>query len=192
MAFIRRSGITPLLDALRRHCERGRPLRVLTTTYTGSTEATGARRARRARAPTSASRTTPSTTRLHAKAWLFHRRLGLLDRVHRLVEPDPLRAGDRPRVERPRLRRRATTWSTRSPPSSRATGTAATSSPYDPRRVRCARRAPSDPAPTVPAEPDRAAARAFQERLLEQIALSRERRATTATCSSRRPAPARR
>ena len=38
MAFIRRSGIGPLLDALRRHCEAGRPLRVLTTTYTGSTE----------------------------------------------------------------------------------------------------------------------------------------------------------
>jgi hypothetical protein len=38
MAFIRRSGISPLLDALARHCDRGRPLRVLTTTYTGSTE----------------------------------------------------------------------------------------------------------------------------------------------------------
>ena len=30
----------------------------------------------RASAPRSASRTTPSTTRLHAKAWLFHRRSG--------------------------------------------------------------------------------------------------------------------
>ena len=38
MAFIRRSGIGPLLDSLRRHCEAGRPLRVLTTTYTDSTE----------------------------------------------------------------------------------------------------------------------------------------------------------
>src|SRR6266498_4074313 len=38
MAFIRRSGISPLLDALRRHCEAGRTLRVLTTTYTASTE----------------------------------------------------------------------------------------------------------------------------------------------------------
>ena len=32
MAFIRRSGIRPLLEALRRHCEDGRQLRVLTTT----------------------------------------------------------------------------------------------------------------------------------------------------------------
>src|SRR5258705_2787799 len=39
MAFIRRSGVAPLLDALRAHCQRGRGLRVLTTTYTGSTEA---------------------------------------------------------------------------------------------------------------------------------------------------------
>jgi hypothetical protein len=38
MAFIRRSGIAPLLDNLRRHCEHGKPLRILTTTYTGSTE----------------------------------------------------------------------------------------------------------------------------------------------------------
>src|SRR6201999_4282040 len=39
MAFVRRSGLLPLKDALREHCARGRRLRVLTTTYTGSTEA---------------------------------------------------------------------------------------------------------------------------------------------------------
>ena len=57
MAFIRRSGIAPLLEALRGHCQGGRELRVLTTTYTGSTEA---RRSRRfaTSAPTFASRTT--------------------------------------------------------------------------------------------------------------------------------------
>jgi hypothetical protein len=38
MAFIRRSGIAPLMPALRTHCSAGRGLRVLTTTYTGSTE----------------------------------------------------------------------------------------------------------------------------------------------------------
>jgi hypothetical protein len=38
MAFIRRSGIAPLLEPLRRHCADGKPLRVLTTTYTDSTE----------------------------------------------------------------------------------------------------------------------------------------------------------
>lgn len=49
MAFIRRSGITPLLDALRRHCDGGRPLRVLTTTYTGGPGPRGAARPRRRR-----------------------------------------------------------------------------------------------------------------------------------------------
>ena len=39
MAFIRKSGIRPLMDALRFHCQSGKSLRVLTTTYTGSTEA---------------------------------------------------------------------------------------------------------------------------------------------------------
>src|SRR6185503_17010320 len=39
MAFIRHSGIAPMLDALRAHCQAGRELRVLTTIYTGSTEA---------------------------------------------------------------------------------------------------------------------------------------------------------
>ena len=39
MAFIRRSGIAPLLGALRDHAEAGRPIRFLTTTYTGTTEA---------------------------------------------------------------------------------------------------------------------------------------------------------
>src|SRR5262249_3825342 len=32
IAFIRRSGIAPLADALRQHCEHGRELRLLTTT----------------------------------------------------------------------------------------------------------------------------------------------------------------
>ena len=32
MAFIRRSGIAPLVDRLRAHCEAGRSLRILTTT----------------------------------------------------------------------------------------------------------------------------------------------------------------
>ena len=49
MAFIRRSGIAPLLDALAPPLRAGQPLRVLTTTYTGSTEQPGARPARRPR-----------------------------------------------------------------------------------------------------------------------------------------------
>jgi superfamily II DNA or RNA helicase/HKD family nuclease len=75
MAFIRRSGISPLLDTLRSHCLSGRSLRVLTTTYTGSTEG----RALDALADLGADIRVSydmSTTRLHAKAWLFHRRSG--------------------------------------------------------------------------------------------------------------------
>jgi len=75
MAFIRRSGIAPLLDTLRSHCQSSRALRVLTTTYTGSTEG----RALDALSDLGADIRVSydmSTTRLHAKAWLFHRRSG--------------------------------------------------------------------------------------------------------------------
>jgi superfamily II DNA or RNA helicase/HKD family nuclease len=75
MAFIRRSGIAPLLDALRAHCQSGRPLRVLTTTYTGSTEVKALDMLRESGADVRISYDT-STTRLHAKAWLFHRGSG--------------------------------------------------------------------------------------------------------------------
>ncbi len=75
MAFIRRSGVAPLLAALRAHCEAGRPLRVLTTTYTGSTEPAALDQLRAFGADLRVSYDT-TTTRLHAKAWLFHRRSG--------------------------------------------------------------------------------------------------------------------
>ena len=38
LAFIRWTGIRELLPHLRRHVEAGKPLRIITTTYTGSTE----------------------------------------------------------------------------------------------------------------------------------------------------------
>ena len=75
MAFIRRSGIRPLLDVLRSHCEHGGELRVLTTTYTGSTELSALEALGSVGADVRVSYDT-STTRLHAKAWLFHRRSG--------------------------------------------------------------------------------------------------------------------
>jgi superfamily II DNA or RNA helicase len=75
MAFIRRSGINPLMEALRRHIDAGRPLRVLTTTYTGSTEAKALDQLRMIGAQIRVSYDTTST-RLHAKAWLFHRDSG--------------------------------------------------------------------------------------------------------------------
>ena len=75
MAFIRFSGIAPLLDVLRQHLQAGRSLRVLTTTYTGSTEARALDALTKAGADVRVSYDT-STTRLHAKSWLFHRRSG--------------------------------------------------------------------------------------------------------------------
>ena len=68
-----RSGIAPLSTRSETHCQRGRPLRVLTTTYTGSTEAR-ALDALRDSARRSGCRTTVTNTRLHAKAWLFSSR----------------------------------------------------------------------------------------------------------------------
>src|SRR6202034_2935792 len=75
MAFIRRSGIAPMIDALRGHCAAGRALRVLTTTYTGSTEARALDGLRELGADVRVSYDLTGT-RLHAKAWLFHRHSG--------------------------------------------------------------------------------------------------------------------
>jgi superfamily II DNA or RNA helicase len=75
MAFIRRSGIAPLLPALRAHCAEGHALRVLTTTYTGSTEARALDELQESGADIRVSYDTTGT-RLHAKAWLLHRQSG--------------------------------------------------------------------------------------------------------------------
>ncbi|WP_197704482.1 DUF3427 domain-containing protein [Jatrophihabitans sp. GAS493] len=73
MAFVRRSGLLPLANALRDHCARGKRLRVLTTTYTGSTEAKALELLADLGAEVRVSYDL-TTTRLHAKAWVFHRR----------------------------------------------------------------------------------------------------------------------
>ena len=73
MAFVRRSGLRPFVSALREHCDRGRRLRVLTTIYTGSTEPKALDLLQDLGADVRVSYDL-STTRLHAKAWLFHRR----------------------------------------------------------------------------------------------------------------------
>lgn len=75
MAFIRYSGIRPLIDALRRHASSGKPLRILTTVYTGSTEADALDALATLGASIRVSYDT-SATRLHAKGWLFHRESG--------------------------------------------------------------------------------------------------------------------
>lgn len=75
MAFIRRTGINPLIEVLGRHVQDGKPLRVLTTAYTGSTEAEALEALIKLGAQVRVSYDTTST-RLHAKAWLFHRDSG--------------------------------------------------------------------------------------------------------------------
>lgn len=75
MAFIRRSGIRPLRERLQKFVSNGGRLRVLTTTYTGSTEAAALEWLEELGAEVRVSYDTTST-RLHAKAWLFHRESG--------------------------------------------------------------------------------------------------------------------
>ncbi|MEY4862462.1 MAG: family helicase [Pseudomonadota bacterium] len=75
MAFIRKSGISPLLKSLRAHCESGRSVRVLTTTYTQSTELVALQALQDLGAQVRVSYD-ETGTRLHAKAWLFTRKSG--------------------------------------------------------------------------------------------------------------------
>ena len=176
MAFIRRSGINPLISSLRRHCENGKPLRILTTVYTGSTEQAALEQLTDLGAQVRISDV--STTRLHAKAWIFHRRSGF--RPPMSVPPTSLiphsspdwsgMCGPRPHV--------TPTSSTNSRQSSRATGRALTSSPLMPRssRLRAAAPAPEhDTGPNVILSPIELRLEPFQERLLEKISLSRSR-----------------
>ena len=75
MAFVRWSGVRPLLSALRRHRDEGRRVRLLTTTYTNSTEARALDELAAIGVDVRVSYDT-TTTRLHAKAWIFHRHRG--------------------------------------------------------------------------------------------------------------------
>ena len=75
MAFVRWSGVRPLLDALRRHRDEGGRVRLLTTTYTNSTEARALDALAAIGVDVRVSYDT-TTTRLHAKAWIFHRATG--------------------------------------------------------------------------------------------------------------------
>ena len=75
LAFIRWSGIRHFRDALSRHVANGKPLRVITTTYTGTTELRALEDLAKIGAHVKVSYETGST-RLHAKSWLFHRESG--------------------------------------------------------------------------------------------------------------------
>jgi superfamily II DNA or RNA helicase/HKD family nuclease len=77
-AFVKLSGFEKLRAALERHClSRGRPLRVLTTTYMGASDALAIQKfADLANSEVRISYDA-DTTRLHAKAWIFHRESGV-------------------------------------------------------------------------------------------------------------------
>lgn len=75
LAFIRRSGLRPMRQALAAHCAAGRPLRVLTTIYTGSTECEALEELVTLGAQVRISYDVRGT-RLHAKSWAFHRDSG--------------------------------------------------------------------------------------------------------------------
>jgi superfamily II DNA or RNA helicase/HKD family nuclease len=74
-AFVRWNGLRLVLPALKVHCESGKPLRVITTTYTGSTERRALDELARIGATVKVSYETRSN-RLHAKAWMFRRETG--------------------------------------------------------------------------------------------------------------------
>jgi len=74
-AFVRWHGIRVLEDQIRGHCDAGRPLRVITTVYTGSTERKALDWLVSLGAQVKVSYDTQST-RLHAKAWMFRRATG--------------------------------------------------------------------------------------------------------------------
>lgn len=76
VAFIRWSGARLVIDDLRRVAhERGVPVRLLTTTFAGSTEPKALDQLVDAGVDVAVSYDT-ETTRLHAKAWIFHRDTG--------------------------------------------------------------------------------------------------------------------
>lgn len=76
LAFIRWTGIRNLMMPLTKHIAQGRKVRVITTTYTGSTEAKALEKLAEIGVDVKVSYDT-TTTRLHAKAWLFYRPTGL-------------------------------------------------------------------------------------------------------------------
>jgi superfamily II DNA or RNA helicase len=75
IAFVRTSGIRPFLPALREAISRGVSIRLITTTYTGSTEPSALELLKSIGCKIKVSYDT-GTTRLHAKSWIFHRKTG--------------------------------------------------------------------------------------------------------------------
>ena len=76
VSFVTWSGFRRLRTAFEEHARAGRRLRLLTTTYTGATEAAAVREI--ARLPHAEVRVSfdGRRSRIHAKAWLFRRETG--------------------------------------------------------------------------------------------------------------------
>ena len=173
MAFVRWSGVRPLLPALRRHCDEGRRVRLITTTYTNSTEARALDElaAHRCRRPGLVRHDDDSAAR---EGVAVPPASSSDDGVHRIVQPHAQCAGHRAGVERAclgsaqprcgvedggglrvvlgerRLRPVRPERSSSSGPSSRTSG-----------------------APSFELPPTEIHLRPFQERLLEQIEVAR-------------------
>ena len=174
MAFIRRSGIRPFLDALRQHTDAGRPLRILTTSYTGSTEGAALDSLVDLGAEVRVSYDT-TATRLHAKAWLFHRGSGFSTAY--IGSSNLTHAAQVAGLE----------WNVRVAEARNpdvVTKMAAVFEvywnggdfvPYEPREFACRAAQTDRAAPSILLPPTELRLDPFQERLLEQIALSRER-----------------
>ncbi len=75
LSFIKLSGLDAFRRQIERHVQRGRTLRVLTTTYMRATEVKAVELLKKLGAEVRISYD-EGTTRLHAKAWLFHRDTG--------------------------------------------------------------------------------------------------------------------
>lgn len=173
MAFVRRSGIAPFLEALDRQCRHGRQVRVLTTTYTNSTEQAALDQLRDLGAEVRVSYDT-TTTRLHAKAWLFHRDSGFSTtyvgssnltfsaQVTGLEWNVRLSGARNPTVVEKVAAVFDSYW---------ASGDFKV---YDPEEFAAETEA-RDPGPTVYLSPFELRPEPFQERLLEQISLARHR-----------------
>jgi superfamily II DNA or RNA helicase/HKD family nuclease len=173
MAFVRRSGLAPLIEPLRRHREAGRRLRLLTTTYTGSTEAAALEMLRRIGADVRVSYDVDST-RLHAKAWLFHRESGFStayigsSNLTQTAQTTGLEWNVRLSEARNRdvVRKMSAVFE--------SYWNSGDFVPFDPDEFRS--RAQVEPfAPAILLSPIEVRLEPFQERLLEQIALARQR-----------------
>jgi superfamily II DNA or RNA helicase len=75
VAFVKWSGLRQIEAELREYLQTGRPMRLITTTYTGATERTALDRLVQMGAEVKIAYDNRST-RLHAKAWLFRRNTG--------------------------------------------------------------------------------------------------------------------